>query len=89
MPSDSSCSKLQLESGNKMLEWHGERIILKVLPDAFWRYCSRCRGSHVSLAMKNAKLFYHGYRFPAAVISCCVPWYFRIQLGLRDNEEWS
>jgi putative transposase len=24
--------------------------------------------------MKNAKSLYHGYRFPAAVISCAVRW---------------
>ncbi len=37
--------------------------------------------------MKNAKSLYHGYRFPAAVISCAVRWYFRFQLSLRDIEE--
>jgi putative transposase len=37
--------------------------------------------------MKNAKSLYHGHRFPAAVISCAVRWYFRFQLSLRDIEE--
>jgi putative transposase len=37
--------------------------------------------------MKNAKPLYHGHRFPAAVISCAVRWYFRFQLSLRDIEE--
>ena len=37
--------------------------------------------------MKNSKSLYHGYRFPAAVISCAVRWYFRFQLSLRDIEE--
>jgi len=37
--------------------------------------------------MKNARSFYHGHRFPAAVISCAVRWYFRFQLSLRDIEE--
>jgi putative transposase len=30
---------------------------------------------------------YHGHRFPAAVISCAVRWYFRFNLSLRDIEE--
>src|SRR5579864_4217652 len=37
--------------------------------------------------MKNAKSLYHGHRFPAAVISRAVRWYFRFQLSLRDVEE--
>jgi putative transposase len=37
--------------------------------------------------MKNAKSLYHGHRFPAAVISSAVRWYFRFQLSLRDIEE--
>jgi putative transposase len=37
--------------------------------------------------MMNAKSLYHGHRFPAAVISCAVRWYFRFQLSLRDIEE--
>jgi hypothetical protein len=37
--------------------------------------------------MKNAKSLYHGHRFPAAVISCAVRWYFRFQLSLRDIED--
>jgi transposase-like protein len=37
--------------------------------------------------MKKAKSLYHGHRFPAAVISCAVRWYFRFQLSLRDIEE--
>jgi putative transposase len=37
--------------------------------------------------MKNAKSLYHGYRFPAALISCAVRWHFRFQLSLRDIEE--
>jgi putative transposase len=36
---------------------------------------------------KNAKSLCHGHRFPAAVISCAVRWYFRFHLGLRDIEE--
>ena len=37
--------------------------------------------------MKNAKSLYHGHRFPAAVISCAVRWYFRFPLSLSDIEE--
>jgi putative transposase len=37
--------------------------------------------------MKNEKSLYRGHRFPAAVISCAVRWYFRFQLILRDIEE--
>jgi putative transposase len=37
--------------------------------------------------MKKAKSLYHGHRFPAAVISHAVRWYFRFQLSLRDIEE--
>src|SRR5258705_3906845 len=37
--------------------------------------------------MKKSKSLYHGYRFPAGVISCAVRWYFRFQLSLRDIEE--
>ncbi|MGF6666263.1 hypothetical protein QF000_007996 [Paraburkholderia atlantica] len=37
--------------------------------------------------MKKRKSLYHGHRFPAAIISLAVRWYFRFQLGLRDIEE--
>ncbi|MCP3713235.1 IS6 family transposase [Paraburkholderia sp. CNPSo 3274] len=37
--------------------------------------------------MKKLKSLYHGHRFPAAVISCAVRWYFRFQLSLRDIQE--
>jgi putative transposase len=37
--------------------------------------------------MKKSKSHYHGHRFPGAVISCAVRWYFRFQLSLRDVEE--
>jgi putative transposase len=37
--------------------------------------------------MKNSRSLYHGHRFPAAVISCAVRWYFRFHLSLRDIEE--
>src|ERR1700737_1531423 len=37
--------------------------------------------------MKKAKSLYPGHRFPAAVISHAVRWYFRFQLSLRDIEE--
>jgi putative transposase len=37
--------------------------------------------------MKKTKSPYNGHRFPAAVISCTVRWYFRFQLSLRDIEE--
>ncbi len=30
---------------------------------------------------------YHGHRFPAAVISQAVRWYYRFQSSLRDIEE--
>ena len=30
---------------------------------------------------------YHGFRFPAAVISCAVRWYHRFNLSLREVEE--
>ncbi|MCM2495956.1 IS6 family transposase [Burkholderia glumae] len=33
------------------------------------------------------KSLYHGHRFPAAIISQAVGWYFRFQLSLRDIEE--
>ena len=36
--------------------------------------------------MKKTKPLYHGHRFPAAIISCAVRWYFRFQLSLRDIE---
>ena len=37
--------------------------------------------------MKKIKSPYHGFRFPAAVISCAVRWYHRFNLSLRDIEE--
>ena len=37
--------------------------------------------------MKKTKSLYHGYRFPAAIISCAVRWYCRFNLSLRDIEE--
>jgi NAD(P)-dependent dehydrogenase (short-subunit alcohol dehydrogenase family) len=37
--------------------------------------------------MKTSNSLYHGHRFPGAVISCAVRWYFRFQLSLRDIEE--
>lgn len=37
--------------------------------------------------MKNSKPLYHGHRFPGAVISCAVRWYFWFQLSLRNIEE--
>lgn len=37
--------------------------------------------------MKKTRSIYHGHRFPAAVISCAVRWYFRFQLSLRDIED--
>lgn len=37
--------------------------------------------------MKTTKSLYHGHRFPAAIISCAVRWYFRFQFSLRDIEE--
>ncbi len=37
--------------------------------------------------MTNPKSLYHGHRFPAAIISLAVRWYFRFQLSLRDIEE--
>ncbi|RJG01989.1 IS6 family transposase [Noviherbaspirillum sedimenti] len=37
--------------------------------------------------MKTPKALYHRHRFPGAVISCAVRWYFRFQLSLRDIEE--
>jgi len=36
--------------------------------------------------MKKTKSLYYGHRFPAAVISHAVRWYFRFQLSLRDIE---
>ncbi|KGV18437.1 IS6 family transposase [Burkholderia pseudomallei] len=33
------------------------------------------------------KALYHSHRFPAAIISQAVRWYFRFQLSLRDIEE--
>lgn len=37
--------------------------------------------------MKKNRSPDHGFRFPAAVISCAVRWYFRFNLSLRDIEE--
>ncbi|MFC7518092.1 IS6 family transposase, partial [Herbaspirillum sp. GCM10030257] len=37
--------------------------------------------------MKIPKARYYRHRFPGAVISCAVRWYFRFQLSLRDIEE--
>jgi putative transposase len=37
--------------------------------------------------MKKSKSLYHGYRFPADLISRAVRWYFRFPLNLRDIEE--
>jgi putative transposase len=37
--------------------------------------------------MKKTQSLYHGHRFPAAVISHAVRWYFRFHLSLRDIEE--
>src|ERR1700685_1453593 len=37
--------------------------------------------------MKKSKSPYHGFCFPAAVISCAVRWYHRFNLSLRDIEE--
>jgi transposase-like protein len=36
---------------------------------------------------KTTRSLYHGHRFPAAMISQAVRWYFRFQLSLRDIEE--
>jgi putative transposase len=36
--------------------------------------------------MKKIKSPYHGFRFPAAIISCAVRWYHRFNLSLRDIE---
>jgi putative transposase len=36
--------------------------------------------------MRTPKSLYHGYRFPAVVISCAVRRYFRFSLSLRDIE---
>lgn len=38
--------------------------------------------------MTKTKSPYHGHRFPAAVISHAVRWYFRFNLSLRDIEEF-
>jgi transposase-like protein len=37
--------------------------------------------------MKRTKSLYHGYRFPAGIISCAVRWYDRFNRSLRDIEE--
>jgi putative transposase len=37
--------------------------------------------------MAESKIAVHGHRFPAAIISCAVRWYFRFRLSLRDIEE--
>ncbi|MEM5461483.1 IS6 family transposase [Paraburkholderia phytofirmans] len=37
--------------------------------------------------MKKTTSPYHGFRFPSAVISCAVRWYYRFNLSLRDIEE--
>ncbi len=37
--------------------------------------------------MTKIKSPFHGFRFPAAVISCAVRWSFRFNLSLRDIED--
>jgi putative transposase len=37
--------------------------------------------------MTKTRSPFHGYRFPAAIISCAVRWYYRFNLSLRDIEE--
>ncbi|WP_244808411.1 MULTISPECIES: IS6 family transposase [Caballeronia] len=37
--------------------------------------------------MKKSKSPFHGFRFPASIISCAVRWYMRFHLSLRDIEE--
>jgi putative transposase len=37
--------------------------------------------------MKKTISLYHGYRDPAAIISCTIRWYFRFNLSLRGIEE--
>ncbi len=37
--------------------------------------------------MTKSKSLYHGHRFPSAIISQEVRWYFRFQLSLGDIEE--
>ena len=37
--------------------------------------------------MKTPKVPYHRHRFPGAIISCAVRWYFLFQLSLRDIAE--
>ena len=37
--------------------------------------------------MTTTRSPYHGYRFPAAIISCAVRWYHRFTLSLRDIED--
>jgi transposase-like protein len=51
------------------------------------RHCQVVKSVTSDNAMKKSKSLYHGYRFPAEVISCAVRWYFRFQLSLRDIEE--
>lgn len=38
--------------------------------------------------MKKIKSPFHGFRVPAAIISCAVRWYHRFNLSLRDVGEW-
>ncbi len=33
------------------------------------------------------RCLFHGYRFPTAIVSCAVRWYYRLNLSLRDIEE--
>jgi putative transposase len=37
--------------------------------------------------MTTTRSPFHGYRFPAAIISCALRWYHRFNLSLRDIEE--
>jgi putative transposase len=37
--------------------------------------------------MKKNNSPFHGFRFPATVISCAVRWHYRFNLSLRDIEE--
>jgi len=48
---------------------------------------SSCWVGRVKWGVKKSKSLYHGYRFPAEVISCAVRWFFRFRLSLRDVEE--
>lgn len=53
----------------------------------FWALSTLLGRSRKMARRKKSKSLYHGRRFPVAVTSCVVRWYFRFQLSFCDMEE--